>query len=84
MRTQLVLGAIGLAAALISSPAFAQTATPSCLFPLACPGAVPPKPEPLYGPPEDQAAAEQPAQPTTRVKHHARKHAAAKAKTTAN
>ena len=55
----------------LAGPAMAQ----NCLFPIACPGPVPSKPEPLYGPPEDQASPEQPIQKAQGPKRHARKHA---------
>ena len=61
-------------------PSFAQTpgnGAPNCLFPLACPGPVPSKPEPLYGPPEDQMAA-QPAEPKMNTKHRAHRRVAKK------
>ncbi len=81
MKTHLVrtLTVAGLLTSMLGAPAFAQTASgANCLFPLACPGPTPPKPEPLYGPPEDQAAA-QPAEPAPKPRHHVRKHVAKKA-----
>jgi hypothetical protein len=77
MRTLYTLALAGLIAGLCG-PTFAQTpgpGGPNCLFPLACPGPVPPKPEPLYGPPED-AATVQPAEDQPRPKHHVRKRVA--------
>ena len=64
--------------ALLVSSSFAQVSAPgggNCLFPLACPGPVPPKPEPLLGPPEDQAASAALAEPAPKIKHHARRQA---------
>jgi hypothetical protein len=82
MRSCVVtLAGLGLLTAVLATPAFAQTAGsgPSCLFPLACPGAAPPKPEPLLGPPEDQTAA-MPAESAPKPVHHRKKHVAKKAK----
>ena len=52
------------------------TPGPNCLFPLACPGPVPPKPEPLLGPPEEQVEAPLPADHAAKHRRHLRKKAA--------
>ena len=68
--------ALSLAAfGLLVSSSFAQTSAPSggkCLFPILCPGPVPPKPEPLLGPPEDQSSTAD-AEPAPKAKHRARR-----------
>jgi hypothetical protein len=81
MRSCVVtLAGLGLLTAVLGGPALAQTAGgPNCLFPLACPGPTPPKPEPLLGPPEDQTAA-MPAEPAPKPAHHRKKHVAKKTK----
>ena len=69
------VGLIAAALIAMSMPALAQTAgsdsTMCRVFPLACPGPVPPKPAPLLGPPEDQAAAAAPSEQPAAHKHRA-------------
>ena len=83
-RMTLVAGFSGLLTLALLGSASAQTpaAEPSMgcrLFPLACPGPVPPKPAPLMGTPEDQAAEAAPPPAAMPSKHHrkAHRHAAA-------
>lgn len=82
-RIKLVAGLSGLLTLALLGSASAQTpaAEPGMgcrLFPLACPGPVPPKPAPLIGTPEDQAAeAAPPVQPMAKHRRKAHRHAAA-------
>jgi hypothetical protein len=62
---------------LAQAPAAAGTSEPSMscrLFPLACPGPTPPKPEPLLGTPEEQTEAAAPPPAERPVKHRRQTH----------
>ena len=78
-RTLAILGLLMASA----GPSFAQAPDaggPSCIFPLACPGATPAKPEPLLGPPEEQADVPPAVAPV--AKHKTRTHKKVAKKTT--
>lgn len=76
MNTRLVrsLGLSGLLIVSVLGSAVAQDAAqssgPHCLFPLFCPGPVPPVPPPLIGAPDDPAEAPPP--PVEHVAKHKR------------
>ena len=77
MNTRLVhgLAVAGLLVLASAVPALSQESSMTCrLFPLACPGPAPEKPQPLLGTPEEQAQAPSPSAPV-KGKHRPRKHA---------